>query len=419
MKKLIKSAKIISFLLCIVLFISMTSFTTPDLNFISYEQAYSTAGQMFSSLTGLTDWDEQVLTPLYDKDQNMTYYCFDFIKSGNGIGYILISSNLNNILIPEYGNTGFSNYYLDAQKDIETIYYNPLETYAVEKNKITDMNGSVISKNEIKSETVKVNNTENKILIENIQEVEPTETQDSSITPLSHPGHYENLDDPWGFIRGKGGTNLLAVDFSSLEDKIKHNTVYNYIDDFTPQYLNGELITNRGHCAVTAIANCMTYWRTICCGKLPANTTTNDNGYLELMIDLFDVGNRVGYIDPFSVNDGVSTAQIPNYVKDCFRFYGYNNAKSQSILNADWVTMADRIEEWGQPFILCANFAYYGPHAITVYAWNKIAFNLNGKSMQYKFLKVANGWDTEGRYINFDSFDKNNNEYYMIIVEPY
>ena len=98
MKKLIKSAKIISFLLCIVLFISMTSFTTPDLNFISYEQAYATAEQMFSSLTGLTDWDEQVLTPLYDKDQNLTYYCFDFISEEQGIGYILISSDFLHII---------------------------------------------------------------------------------------------------------------------------------------------------------------------------------------------------------------------------------------------------------------------------------------------------------------------------------
>ena len=88
MQNLAKSTKFVSFLLCVILLFSMTSFTTPDLNFITYEQAYATAEQMFSSLTEFTDWDEQILTPLYNKDQNMTYYCFDFIKNEKGIGYI-------------------------------------------------------------------------------------------------------------------------------------------------------------------------------------------------------------------------------------------------------------------------------------------------------------------------------------------
>lgn len=422
MKKLIKSAKIISFLLCIVLFISMTSFTTPDLNFISYEQAYSTAGQMFSSLTGLTDWDEQVLTPLYDKDQNLTYYCFDFISEEQGIGYILISSDLSKSMVPEYGDNGFSPYYKNAEQDIQTIYYNPIDTFKKIDGKIIDLNGNTVSKSKIDSKVWNDSKNNNIKLISSIEDKKFNATENTGISLNStNPGHYENLDDPWAFVSGRGGTNASAAGYATLESKIVHNTALNHVDRILnlPEIDNKPII-NQGHCALVAIANCMTYWRTICCGKLPVNTQPNDDGYIQLLLKLLTYAHNQKYIDATDKKSGVSINNIPALVKESFRLYGYNNAKSTKIQNPDWATMTDRIVEWGQPFIMAStDWALYEPHALTVYAWNKISCNLNGKSIQYKFLKTANGMDTEGRYINFDSFYETDPTFYMITVEPY
>lgn len=142
--------KIIYWITTIVILLSSTGLTFANEENILMGEARQLADEMFYNLTNVSDWDNCKVTPLTDKDGTITYFCFDYLKENKGVGYILVSASSENVLIPEYSDNGFSDYYLNSIDKKENVYYTPFENYIKFKGKFYDENGLEIENNKLK-----------------------------------------------------------------------------------------------------------------------------------------------------------------------------------------------------------------------------------------------------------------------------
>ena len=425
MKKKKLSFKIAAFLTLMVMLITTSGFTLPSEGIISEQQARQVADSMIEFLAGIAEYDKVETTPLTDKNGNITYYCFDYFSQDVGQGYILISRDMDNTLIPEYSDMGESEYYLNAKAGIDTLYYTPFDIYDDNDGVIYDSDGKQVEKTEIKDSVNEADRSDNKQVLDAVKEGEvKTLESDSSEVPgadVITGVTYDNIADQWDYLDSIGAVGATANGYATLESKIVHNKMLTS-SQLKNIKVNNKSVTNVGHCAITAIANCMLYHRTICCGKFPANTSANDSGYNSMMTRLFTLCWQNNYMDIWG-SGGLPYSNHQALIKNAFKSYGYNNANSVIDVNPSWATLTDRIAELGQPFVLGGSFYRSNgdgkaEHDVAVYAYNMIRCSIAGTAYQYRFLKVANGWYNSGRYISFNDFIKNNT-YRMITVEPY
>ncbi len=415
--------KIIYWITTIVILLSSTGLTFANEENILMGEARQLADEMFYNLTNVSDWDNCKVTPLTDKDGTITYFCFDYLKENKGVGYILVSASSENVLIPEYSDNGFSDYYLNSIDKKENVYYTPFENYIKFKGKFYDENGLEIEKKQIKGTVKKANKQENKNLMsgksKNIKKIKQSQ---NSLMGTGSDGCYDSLLDPWSYVSSQGGTNAIASGYATLESKIVHNSMLSG-SEYNLVKVAGVPVSNPNHCLVTAAANCMLYHRTICCGAFPNNESPNDAAYYTFMSRLFTVCYHYDYFNVFG-DSNFPFANITSFIKNAFKNYGYNNAKSQLIVNPSWPTITDRIEEFGQPFILSGQYykktssTQKAEHSVAVYAFNKISCYKNSQEYVFRFLKIANGYAKSGRYISYNDYIVGNT-LRMITVEPY
>ena len=119
--------RITSFIIVLVIIVSCAGLTITNDELITLGEAEQTAAALFSTLTGINNWDDIIHTPLFNKDNECTYYCFGFTRNGDGVGYILIAANISYELISEYSDAGYSIYYINFLNGKQNIYYNPIQ----------------------------------------------------------------------------------------------------------------------------------------------------------------------------------------------------------------------------------------------------------------------------------------------------
>ena len=170
-------------------------------------------------------------------------------------------------------------------------------------------------------------------------------------------------------------------------------------------YPGTEEVKNTGHCAITAVANILWSWRSQGYTSFPA-------GYQYLFNVTALVANTNDWFYAYyTVENLPSWAHEGTYDSDVYKIanatcarYGYNNANSQYVSDVTWDVMKAEIDA-NRPFVLHLHAdknTTYGDHSVTVYAYNAF-LNASGTGI-VRFLKIHNGWDDHGVYIDNNAF---------------
>ena len=420
-KKVLKSIIMIT-LVVVMLFNPLSTFALSEMEInqettadISKDAAQVIATYFLRETVGedsTLTWNDNTIsanayTPLYNNDMDLVAHCFDFEEDGVACGYIVISASANTDFILEFADTGTSRYYEKSLEGYDVIYVSPAEFYFVEKQEGLAALFSAPMAVNINDEELRVSNIDDTVINQsetvndNVAFLELINEQLSiDVAPAAYT--YDRIENTVQYLQTYYSANApySSYYYKTLESRIGH---------FVMSYPGTEEVKNTGHCAITAVANILWSWRSQGYTSFPA-------GYQYLFNVTALVANTNDWFYAYyTVNDTVnnlpSWAHTGTYDEDVYKIanatcarYGYNNANSQYIDNVTWDTMKAEIDA-NRPFVLhlhASKNTTYGNHSVTVYAYNAF-LNASGTGI-VRFLKIHNGWDDHGVYIDNNAF---------------
>ncbi len=338
--------------------------------------------------------DSYVLTPLYDKDQKLTHYCFDFFEKDEGKGYIVISADTSYVLCPELSYEGNSVYYSNQNEELVNIYYNPLQKYTLKKktkNKpeaFYSENKQEISKKNIKGNRIKGQHKNNAQLRDFI---------DTSALGDSAPsGNFRKVvftEHPSTYLSQLGFTNISTNTYGTLEPQMiaadAFRPMYSHQNSTlsTGVYLPNDIVLNNPHhCVITAITNVLRFWRIDCCPNYPS-------GYGDLFAKVCQVGKQIGVFLPESYGFGVSASNVDDLILAVNSAYSYNG-RAVVASSGYWTFLTNYIKNYNWPVIIGFfgdNFVY-DHHAVVAFGYNVMTCSRTSETYAFKFVKVSDGW---------------------------
>ena len=339
--------------------------------------------------------DSYTLTPLYDKDQKLTHYCFDFFEKDEGKGYVVISADTAYVLCPELSYEGSSVYYSNQNEELVNIYYNPLQKYTLKEKtknkpkKFYSEDKQEISKKDIKGNRIKGQHKYNNQLRDSIN----TDVLDvlGDAAPSGNARNAVFTQHPSTYLSQMGFTNISTNTYGTLESQMRSadalRSMYSEENSTisTGVYLpNGITLTNPGHCVITAISNVLRFWR--------AKGYTNfPSGYGDLFGKVCHVASINGYFNPLGCT-GVVGSEIDDLIlavnEACFYdgqaifSSGYWNFLTNYIKNYNWPVI---IGFYGDSFV-------YDEHAVVAFGYNVMTCSRTSETYAFKFVKVCDGW---------------------------
>ena len=393
----VKMKRIILIGLLISMVISCFSLIHAENDTISAEEAFTLAVlHYYGNATGETDTaaDDYVMTPLYDQNDTIVYYCFDFLEDETGKGYAVIAANIDYLLCPELSYDGFSRYYQNALEGEVNIYYSPLAHFtkkAAAKNKNTAYycNEEEISKAKVCGKIYKGNKSENKKL------------KDSTAQSGGGTGtELRILEDPYYYLLNSGFTNVGCSSFGTIESGMgnsKH-AMYTVSADNPKVLSNGILLKNKNHCFITAIANIMLYWRPICCPKYPDN-------YDDMFAAVCEKARDYGYFNPLATgeSDGFS-GNVSQVFLGVNSKYTYNGTVKNKV-PATWTFLTKYIKDYNWPVLISfgseVQFSYAW-HAVVAFGYTIMNCQKGSNNYSFKYVKVTDGWgENATAYVNW------------------
>lgn len=385
----VKMKRIILIGLLISMVISCFSLIHAENDTISAEEAFTLAVlHYYGNATGETDTaaDDYVMTPLYDQDDTIVYYCFDFLEDEKGKGYAVIAANIDYLLCPELSYDGFSRYYQNALEGEVNIYYSPLAHFtkkATAKNKNTAYycNEIEISAKNIQGKIYKGFKKDNLQLI--------NKTEQSIQTLGTGIVVYE---DPYYYLQNNGFTNVGCSTFGSIESGMgnsKHAMYdsYNSTIDSGINFSNGLFLKNKNHCAITAMANIMMYWRSICCPNYPANYDDMFAAVCKAAVD------KMYFYAAADISSGFSGKVSEVFLEANSRFSYNGTVKIQNKATWDFLTLY--IKDYNWPiFMGFSNEAMfeYSQHAVVAFGYTVMNCRKGNIDFTFKYVKVNDGW---------------------------
>lgn len=405
--------RIISFILAITMLFTLIiscQFTSAvsDENFIDEQTANALAVYFIaqsSETDNSTKWSfeeitDTIYTPLYDKNNDIIAHCFDIISGEDNSGYVIISASKKTNLILEFADEGKSVYLKKNDEGFKTIYNNSFDVYFERKGLMRSLfNDTVISRNNEEIKKSELNDA--------LYEKEEYETANRDLLntvssliknqPQTRSGFtYDRIVDNVSYLQTYYSSKTYTANYwKTLESRIGH---------YTMNYPGTEEVLNEGHCGITAICNVLMSWRNICCSKFPSqykylfNTTALVANTNDWFFAYYHENNL-----PAGYHTGIYGADIHKIANATFKHYGYNNSLCQYVPNVNWTVMKNEID-YDRPFVLLVqegSYTTYGNHFVAVYAYSSF---ISPQNTQVRFLKVANGWDSYGVYIDYNSF---------------
>ena len=409
MKKIMKFLRIIAIVCLIVITMTTSTFASPQINIVSSEEAIDLA--MFYYCHNATDdklitVDNYAVTPLYDENEKITYYCVDLFYNGEGIGYVVIGGNLNYIQCPELSLEETSIYYLNALEGKKTVYYNPIEIFMPTSDKTIYLNmaNQETEKESIDGNIIDGNLIENRGLLRSVTDTDnPLYERDSF---SEHPSQY---------LESLGFTNIGFTTYGTLEPQMEQAGAFNFMYDIPENGLllsNLTLLFNSGHCSITAVSNILMYWR------YKLNSTSIPSSYYEIFSDVCNKASQMGYFSKTATDRGVKFGNVRRFTVEVIRDYGYSSIH-ETVEEADWDFLTESIG-MGCPLYLRfghdpadgeTEFAY-SYHATVAFGYNIMYGTRNWTQYTYKFVKLFDGWDvyygtpsTGRRYVCWDALE--------------
>ncbi|MBQ6823699.1 MAG: hypothetical protein IJP27_03520 [Clostridia bacterium] len=400
MKKVLKT---VTMLCVIVLLLTSNTFSSlAKTDVISSDQAVDLAlfYYFLSAPEETVSIDSYSITPLYDKEMSITYYCVDFFYQGTSKGYVVVGSSLKNILCAEMSYEGTSKYLSDSENDICTIYYNPFEIFYLDEDTQAyyDQNDNEIMKSDIDGLMYSGDMQENQEIM-----------QLASVTSFPEDSRTYINQDPYYYLQELGFTNVQCDHYGTRQSVMTAAGAFNKM--YTIQIRNGRhavktlsstdfSFSNPGHCAITAISNILLYWRYMVMPNIPAS-------YEQVFTDVFTSAINSGYIRRYAsynsegelIDDGLNFEQARDVMMDMVHQYGYDG----TILyceEADWDFLTEQIDsnkvvylrfEENNPRVPELEFDYSN-HATIAYGYTVMNANTDTDAYIYQFVKVHDGW---------------------------
>ncbi len=336
--------------------------------------------------------DSYILTPLYDKDQKLTHYCFDFFEKDEDRGYVVISADASYVLCPELSYENSSTYYSNQDNELTNIYYNPLEKYTLKKK---TKNKPEKFYSEDKQEISKKNINGNRIKGERKNNTQLRDSIDTTIFGDAAPsGNFRKVvfeQHPSSYLETLGFTNIATYTYGTLEPQMidagAFHPMYSYNNSTisTGVYLpNGIVLKNPGHCVITAITNVLRFWRIECCQNYPSN-------YEDLFAKVCKIASTKGYFNPQG-NSGVSASNVDDLLLAVNKAYSYDGRVITS--SGYWEFLTKYIKNYNWPVIIGftgENFTY-DHHAVVAFGYNVMTCSRTSETYAFKFVKVNDGW---------------------------
>ncbi len=384
-----KTTKVISLAIVLTLVFSLFStmaFAQPNDSQISKDEA-GTMAIIFiadSIQAGNTTWDKDIrikkIVPLYGADDTITAYTFELSKNGQDNGYVTVSASDDMNVIQEFSDTA-TPIYSDMIKDgSEQVYFtSALEYYVKGKKGIFDARGKKVEKAKIKNKFKKDKKVsdENKLLRKLIKDKGTLNLDQWKLG--STPGNpYGGIPDAYAYVNDAYGSGWVADYWKSLESKIT-------------KHLCTEK-TDNNNCSLTALATIFEYWKNY------GGASSLPSGYSAIYADIKKIASDNGWYTP---ENGTDYWVIDDIATKMWYKYNYTNGRGNNDYILDWSVAMAEIDQ-GRPF--CFNLATnpYPNHTIVVYAYS--AFKRNWWEGDVCFLKVADGWHTDSRYIDWNQF---------------
>ncbi len=358
--------------------------------------------------------DRYILTELYDKDGEITYYCFDFLNGTEEKGYSLIAADLSAVICPELAYEGSSQYLLDEQEGITTIYYSPLEFYNAESTETDSIRqktpkhrrnkryydankATEIGYDDIDGKIMSGDKKANRQLLNAVNSNKETRSAPS----VSLLGDYVFTVHPATYLKNNGFTNVTNKTYGTIESGMSNSMNLMYTSRKTLS--DGTVLTNMNHCAITAMANVMLYWRPICCSKYPST-------YSAMFDQVCITARNLGAFNPTG-SSGVYTDDYAKVLLNVNGKYGYYGRVVQ-MERANYAFVTEYIERYTWPVLLgfwdvSGSSFYYNCHAVVAFGFNEFTCSFKSSSYTYKFIKVTDGWHATPRYISWDAVISN------------
>lgn len=148
-------------------------------------------------------------------------------------------------------------------------------------------------------------------------------------------------------------------------------------------------LTFSGHCGPTTILNLVLSYK-----NRYGITGINSLSKRDIFLQIAQFGINNGY---YEITGGTSDAASGNYIKGVFSMFGKNIAVS-SLYNIQFENIKTRLKDNDLIYFSVNSHNIYGTHIVVCYAYCRL---VSTKTGWYKtFYKVADGWNSSGRYID-------------------
>lgn len=374
-----KPKKIVSLLLSLFLTFSYLlpisateSSTTKILEEIKIVNEVNIAKYAISFVDSLYDnknFESGNVITLYDENDNISGYCIDILTNNEHNGYVIIKFSDNEPIVSEFAiHPGIKNPY-DQIIENSGLSRENLVFYSVGANEyqVLDQKENIVYvfEDESLSESEFIEYIENYNISTqyNIMETRINETE-----PVVN---YSSLDG-WSVVS------------DSYQGSIKSNNIIPGATSIS--YYSQNNITSLGKtygCSVAALSNLMKYYRS--------------RGYTKISSSLSTLYSTLWNYAGTNSSGSTTNGNEPKAAKKYLESLGYSCSYNSFLFT--WYSDFTKAINNGKPCIFTygANFGgTKGGHAVLVLGYTETS--------SYQYLRIADGWNTYLRYINFNGY---------------
>lgn len=343
--------------------------------------------------TGQTEWTQQTnvesVVALYDETgMDVMGYSIELNQ-----GYIVVSAYIDMpSIILEWSDEAEPLYQESEPEEVEKVLYtNTLEYYCVDKaGELRTVDGLEVSQNELQDSLSKMWDVTN-VDEDLIQDIVVSKEQNASLLSPQDNSSGQIITDPFTYAKNVYGGTWSALEWAN---NWENHMNFSSTSDF---------LWHNNHCGPTAITNIIKSYG----NKYNVSSIKNSSSQT-VFNKLMDVNAENGYNYFKESGDGAGTtvSTTSDFIKKGFKkfnvnvqVYGMYSPTYQDIKNA---TTGNRLM-----YLIVWNNKPYGNHAVVGYAYNRLK---NQKGDLSSYLKIADGWSHEGRYLPISTLA--NDKYY-------
>lgn len=317
-------------------------------------------------ISWISDTEISACEIMYGIDNDVSAYSFELTTDGNDTGYIIISAypDVPNVIL-EFSDKSAPVYDLLDLQSGDTIVYTGLLNYYKD-------NGSELLTT-IESEEISLSDVPTPL--------EATRSL-SNLRSVSTRSKYP-IDDPyeWADTYYEGPFVYGGDSINEFENHCNFRTTKNFSG-----YDN--------HCGPTAITNLIEM-----IGSYEDYSTINNDTYKEIFENVVNYGIENDY---FSNSNGSPWETLNSFIEGSFGLYDVNVTVSSK--TATFSNIKTELTNHRPFYLTLKDHPEYGNHGVAAYAYTRLQSESTGYYLS--FVKIADGWENYGRYLDITSLDE-------------